>query len=81
MKCGTATKQILNIISTLSMVRLGKVISNLMIDLIVSFVVGRNGIAREEAEAWAAELRQSGARGEYFFSLNRYLFLATRARA
>jgi N-acetylmuramic acid 6-phosphate etherase len=33
LKCGTATKQILNIISTLSMVRLGKVISNLMIDL------------------------------------------------
>lgn len=52
--------------------------SNRMIDLIVSFVVGRNGITRDEAEAWAGELRQSGERGEYFFSLNRYLFLATR---
>jgi ubiquinone/menaquinone biosynthesis C-methylase UbiE len=54
--------------------------SNLMMDLIVSFVTGRNGITRDEAEAWAGELRRSGERGEYFFSLNRYLFLATRIR-
>ena len=33
LKAGTATKQILNILTTLSMVRLGKVASNLMIDL------------------------------------------------
>ncbi len=33
LKCGTATKLVLNMISTLSMVRLGKVMSNLMIDL------------------------------------------------
>jgi ubiquinone/menaquinone biosynthesis C-methylase UbiE len=32
----------------------------------------------QQVEAWAGELRQSGERGEYFFSLNRYLFLATR---
>jgi len=55
--------------------------SNLMIDLIASFVVGRNGITRDEAEAWAGELRQSGERGEYFFSVNRYLFLARRQMA
>jgi ubiquinone/menaquinone biosynthesis C-methylase UbiE len=53
--------------------------SNRIMDLMVSFVVGRNGITRDEAEAWAADLRRSGARGEYFFSLNRYLFLALRA--
>jgi ubiquinone/menaquinone biosynthesis C-methylase UbiE len=53
--------------------------SNRIMDLIASFVIGRNGITREEAEAWTGELRQSGERGEYFFSLNRYLFLATRA--
>ena len=53
--------------------------SNRIMDLIASYVVGRNGITRDEAEAWTADLRQSGARGEYFFSLNRYLFLATRA--
>ena len=33
LKCGTATKLVLNMISTLSMVRLGKVLSNLMVDL------------------------------------------------
>lgn len=52
--------------------------SNRIIDLIVPFLIGRNGITRDEAEAWARELRQFGDRGEYFFSLNRYLFLAKR---
>jgi N-acetylmuramic acid 6-phosphate etherase len=33
LKSGTATKLILNILSTLAMVRLGKVVSNLMVDL------------------------------------------------
>jgi len=44
----------------------------------VAFVRGRGGIAPEEAQAWAQELRQLGAQGEYFFSLNRYVFLATK---
>ncbi len=52
--------------------------SNRVIDLIVSFVGGRGRITRDEAETWARELQQSGERGEYFFSLNRYLFLAKR---
>src|SRR5947207_4789774 len=52
--------------------------SNLIIDSIVPFVAGRNGIVRAEAEAWAQELRQAGEQGKYFFSLNRYLFLARR---
>ena len=29
-----------------------------------------------EAEAWEAELRELGARDEYFFSLGRFVFLA-----
>jgi N-acetylmuramic acid 6-phosphate etherase len=33
LKCGTATKLLLNLFTTLAMVRLGKVISNLMVDL------------------------------------------------
>lgn len=52
--------------------------SNRIIDLIVPFLIGRNRITRDEAEAWARELRQSGGRGEYFFSLNRYLFVAKK---
>jgi ubiquinone/menaquinone biosynthesis C-methylase UbiE len=52
--------------------------SNLIMDSIVPFVAKQGGIERAEAETWARELREAGARGEYFFSLNRYLFQAAR---
>lgn len=52
--------------------------SNRLIDLIVSFVSGRSGISRDEAQSWADNLRQNGLDGQYFFSLNRYLFLAKK---
>jgi arsenite methyltransferase len=52
--------------------------SNRIIDIIVPFVAGRNGITREEAEGWAKDVRQTGEQGDYFFSLNRYLFVAER---
>jgi hypothetical protein len=52
--------------------------SNRLIDLIVAFVVERGKITRDEAEAWASGVRQLGERGLYFFSLNRYVFLAVR---
>ena len=52
--------------------------SNRMIDLIVPFVAGRGGVTREEAEAWARDLRDRGQSGEYFFSLNRYFYLARK---
>jgi SAM-dependent methyltransferase len=45
---------------------------------IAGFVPGRRGVDAEEAKAWAAELRELGARGEYFFSINRYAFGAVR---
>lgn len=45
---------------------------------IASFVPGHRGVTAEEAQAWAAELRELGARGEYFFSLNRYAFGALK---
>jgi SAM-dependent methyltransferase len=37
------------------------------------------GVPDEEIDAWAADLRGLAARGEYFFSLNRYVFIATNA--
>lgn len=46
LKAGTATKLILNIFTTLSMVRIGKVISNLMIDLNPSNVKLRDRAVR-----------------------------------
>jgi ubiquinone/menaquinone biosynthesis C-methylase UbiE len=41
--------------------------------VISSFVPGRRGVTAEEAGAWIEDLRQTGERGEYFFSLNQYL--------
>jgi hypothetical protein len=46
-------------------------------EIMADFVVGRGGISREEADAWTQDLQQLGREGRYFFSLNRYLFLAT----
>jgi hypothetical protein len=51
-----------------------------MIDVIARFVASRGGISEEEAAGWADDVRSQAARGEYFFSLSRYLFLAERAR-
>lgn len=50
-----------------------------MVDLIGNYVRGCAGFSDDEVSAWAHGLRELSNRGEYFFSLNRYLFLATRA--
>jgi SAM-dependent methyltransferase len=47
--------------------------------LIASFSGGRRDATVEDAKAWLAELEQLGRDGRYFFSLNRYLFVAERA--
>jgi len=52
-----------------------------MMQLIAGFVPGRRGVTEEDAAAWLADLQDLGARGEYFFSVNRYLFLARRTDA
>ena len=49
--------------------------SNRMIDLIVPFVIDSEKISREEALSWANDLRDDIG-DNYFFSLNRYFFLA-----
>ena len=49
-----------------------------LVRVMASFAVGRRGITKEETQAWIAELDDLGRRGEYFFSLNRYLFLANK---
>ncbi len=45
---------------------------------IQAFVPGRNGLTEEDASAWAADLRRLGDTGEYFFSVNRYLFIVVK---
>ncbi|HEX5634521.1 MAG TPA: methyltransferase domain-containing protein [Gemmatimonadales bacterium] len=49
-----------------------------LLDLVHRFVPGRRGVTPAEADAWAEDLRELGRRGEYFFSLNQYVFLATK---
>jgi arsenite methyltransferase len=45
---------------------------------IQAFVPGRNGLTAEDASAWAADLHTLGDAGEYFFSVNRYLFIVVK---
>lgn len=52
--------------------------SGAMIDLIAGFSAGRRGVSPEEAADWAEDLRTLGLRGEYFFSVNQYFFLAEK---
>jgi len=46
--------------------------------IIASFVAGRQGISSEEARAWHDEFEELASRGQYFFSINRYVFLVSR---
>jgi arsenite methyltransferase len=46
-----------------------------ILGMIARFVAGRQGISEDEARAWEDDLRSLGP--NYFFSLNRYLFVAT----
>lgn len=46
-----------------------------LIDIVSDFVPGHGGITQDEARAWADDLRGLGE--SYFFSLNRYLFVAS----
>jgi len=52
--------------------------SNLLIDLIIPFVVGTGSVTKIEAEEWGTDMRERGKNSDYFFSLNRYYFLAKK---
>jgi len=47
-----------------------------LIDIVAGFAAGRAGVTEAEAKAWADDL--TGLGDDYFFSLNRYQFVATR---
>jgi arsenite methyltransferase len=49
-----------------------------LIAQITNFAPGRHGVTKEGAEVWSEQLRRAGDVGNYFFSLNRYLFLAVK---
>jgi SAM-dependent methyltransferase len=50
-----------------------------MMTLLGNFAIGRNGLTEQDIAAWRDDARAIGAEDGYFFSLNRYVFLATRA--
>jgi ubiquinone/menaquinone biosynthesis C-methylase UbiE len=50
-----------------------------LIELIAGFVPGRQGVTAAEVAEWAADLHELGEKGRYFFSFNRYLFVASKA--
>jgi arsenite methyltransferase len=47
-----------------------------LIDIVAGFAAGRAGVTEAEAKPWADDL--TGLGDDYFFSLNRYQFVATR---
>jgi ubiquinone/menaquinone biosynthesis C-methylase UbiE len=49
--------------------------------VIADYLIGRGDLTPDEAQAWQQDLVQMGAEGRYFFSLNRYLFLADKPAA
>lgn len=51
-----------------------------MLETIAAFAVGRQGVSQDEADAWFAEFVALGAHGKFFFSLNRYLFVAEKIK-
>ena len=50
--------------------------SGSLLGLVAGYVVDRNGLTSEEVEAWAESMRALGE--DWFFSLNRYVFLVRR---
>jgi arsenite methyltransferase len=49
-----------------------------MTELIADFVPGRQGLTEADVAAWKDELNDLSESGDYFFSLNRYLFRAVK---
>ena len=52
-----------------------------VLSIMASFAVGRKDVSQDEANAWLAEFADLGKQGEFFFSLNRYLFVADKLAA
>ena len=50
-----------------------------LLAMMASFAVGRNGVTQSDADAWFGEFAALSAQGRFFFSLNRYVFVAHKA--
>jgi ubiquinone/menaquinone biosynthesis C-methylase UbiE len=49
-----------------------------MMTMLGNFATGRNGLSEQDIAAWKADARAIGEEQGYFFSLNRYVFIAER---
>jgi arsenite methyltransferase len=47
-------------------------------EIMADFAATQHAMTRAEAQAWMQDLQQLGQEGRYFFSLNRYVFMATK---
>jgi arsenite methyltransferase len=47
-------------------------------EIMADFAVTQHAMTRDEAQSWIQDLQRLGREGRYFFSLNRYLFLASK---
>jgi SAM-dependent methyltransferase len=52
--------------------------TGVVLGLIEGFVAGRPAVGADEAQAWGAEQRDLGARGELFFACTQFCFTAVR---
>ncbi|MGH3664726.1 MAG: hypothetical protein ACRDU8_01315 [Egibacteraceae bacterium] len=50
-----------------------------MVDAVAAFVSRAGGLDGQDVAAWCDDVRIQAARGTYFFSLCRYLFVADRS--
>jgi SAM-dependent methyltransferase len=51
-----------------------------LVPFVGAFVVGRNGITDEEAQAWVVEQQQLGEHGAFYFASTQLCFMATKPR-
>jgi SAM-dependent methyltransferase len=47
-------------------------------EIMADFAIAQHAMTPDDAQAWMQDLQQLGREGRYFFSLNRYLFMATK---
>lgn len=47
---------------------------------VAKYLASKGGIDPEQAQAWEADLRALAAQGDYFFALNRFVFVARKPR-
>jgi SAM-dependent methyltransferase len=51
-----------------------------LVPFVGTFVVGRNGVTDEEAQAWVVEQQQLGEHGAFYFASTQLCFMATKPR-